>query len=133
MSGTSTTQVTGSGGIRMGFNFTRLDPYSFYTGLGAQTSLTFLDGTDALSVGGLLKMGTQKTSGDVALTLNIAAQSGSPQINLVSGNGSCEITVDTATADSIAGSFRCDHVKAAKGLFLNIEGAFSGTMPGAGG
>jgi len=133
MQGSSAAHVQGPGGIDVDLQFNTMDPYSFYAGPRADSSLVFTDAQgNTLSLGGVVQKGTFKTSDSFGLALAVSGQPVGPLI-LTSGDGTCRITVDTATTwkttSKIEGSFACTGLVARKGILVDATGTFSGSMP----
>jgi hypothetical protein len=127
MSGSSAARVGGA--VDLSLDFQAMDPYSFWSGIGGQSSISFIGPSGgSLSIGGLLQRGSQRTSSKVALSLSGSLDKTPFVFN--SGDGSCRITVTDATDVGLEGSFRCDHAKISTGLTVTIAGTFSGSMSG---
>lgn len=132
--GTGQAHITGPEGTDISLDFSAVDPYSFYGGPKAQSSLVFFDSKgDTLSIGGVIHKGTFKTSGDLSLT--ITAMGAKPLV-LVSGDGSCRLTIDSAPPSTdvatVSGSFRCKGLAATRDTSVNASGTFSGTIAPSG-
>lgn len=132
--GTGQATITGPEGTDISLNFSAVDPYSFYGGPKAQSSLVFFDSNeDTLSIGGVIRTGTFKTSEDLSLT--ITAMGAKPLV-LVSGDGSCRLTFDSAPPSTdvatVSGSFTCKGLAATASTSVNASGTFSGTIAPSG-
>jgi hypothetical protein len=85
------------------------------------------EGTDAttLGIGGGSFVGTRSTS--TALTLTIAAEASSGFSTWISSAGECQVTIDTAQADRMTGSFTCDDLRSNNGRSVDVSGRFEAT------
>lgn len=118
-------QVTGDAGLEKTLR-------TLITGIGAPPPGGFAmvwsnDGADAttLGIGGGAFLGTRPTS--TALTLTIAAQADEGFSTWISSAGECEITIDTARVDRMAGSFTCDDLRSNEGRSIDVSGRFEAT------
>lgn len=75
-----------------------------------------------LGLGGRLFRGTRPTGEDLSLTVTIVADD--VPVVFASMAGECEVTIDAATRDELAGSFRCAGISA-QGITVNARGTFS--------
>lgn len=96
--------------------------------------MTFIDPTgNTLSIGGLIRKGTFKTSDTLSLTITAVEKT---SLVLVSGDGSCRVTIDSAPPASgvatVAGSFTCKGLAAAGKSTVDASGTFSGTIAPSG-
>ena len=109
--------------------FSTMDPYSIYAGPSMSSSLAFFDDQgNALEIGGQLRKGTFKTTPYEALKVTIMQEPLGPLV-LASGDGSCEVTIESATTASIAGSFICRDFPVDKRTTMDVVATFGGTMP----
>jgi hypothetical protein len=73
-------------------------------------------------LGGTSFEGTMTTS--PTLTLSLVAQTPNGIEAFRSLNGECRVTIDTATATKVAGSFRCSDLSSPSGRIVNATGSF---------
>jgi hypothetical protein len=81
-------------------------------------------GTNAttLGIGGASFTGTRPTS--TSLTFNLVVQAPDGVATFQSMDGECQITVDEATRDRIAGSYRCPALSSTDGQVVDARGSF---------
>ena len=78
-----------------------------------------------IGIGGASFLGTRPTS--PSLTLTIAAETDAGFSTWISSAGECEITIDTAQGDRVAGSFRCEDLRSSEGRSIAVSGRFEAT------
>jgi hypothetical protein len=122
-------------------DFTTMDPYSFYGGPNAESSLVFTDEVlgqprGSLTIGGIIKKGTFKTSSNLSLSIWVTGHPPIDPLTVASGDGSCRVTIDMATSfrttSSVKGSFRCNGVAVSHSQTVNATGTFAGQAPSGG-
>ena len=83
-------------------------------------------GTDATTVGigGASFVGSQPTAPTLTMTITVPSADGSFE-TFVSFAGECTITLNEASANRIAGSFRCSSLRSSSGVVVDATGIFS--------
>jgi hypothetical protein len=77
---------------------------------------------NVVGLGGTSFVGTRPTS--ATLTLTITAQTGGDIANFVSVNGECEVSIDVATGNRLAGSFTCTGLISSAGRVADVSASF---------
>ena len=82
-------------------------------------------GADPSTVGfgGLSFTGTTRTSNTLILTLTVPTREGGFE-TFTSQDGECTVTIPTATANALQGSFRCAGLTASSGVTIGVAGSF---------
>lgn len=87
-------------------------------------ALRWVEGSNGVGITGPTFTGTRLTSAGLALTVSLA--SGSRTAVFASVSDECTITIDTAEANSIAGSFACSGLTSSDGTAtVDASGRFS--------
>jgi hypothetical protein len=131
------TVTTGSATVKLGgdlggtVGLSTLGPPALYSPPPGSTAVVWTDGAQTMGITGMSFEGRQRTSGTLALTLDVRGN-GDSVVVLASTAGECTITVDTAEIGSLAGSMACTDLEAttAGGDTLKVDATGTFTASG---
>jgi hypothetical protein len=108
-----------------------LGPPALYSPPPGSMAVVWTDGAQTMGLTGMSFEGKQRTSGTLALTLDVHGN-GDSVVVLASTAGECTITVDTAEVGSLAGSLACTDLEAttAGGDTLKVDATGTFTASG---
>jgi hypothetical protein len=120
-----TLQIRTSGDIRASKTLKQMISTVYDTPPGGMALVWTAGGVDPTTVGfgGLSFTGTERTSNTLIMTLTIATQDGGFE-SFTSQNGECTVSISTATADALRGSFRCAGLTTSTGPTIGAAGTF---------
>ena len=126
--GTATVQL--SGDLTGSLQLLMLGPPALYSPPPGSTAVTWTDGVQSIGITGASFTGEQPTSDTLALSLQV--RNGAETVLMNSTAGECGISVETAAAGSLAGSFSCADLPGttAAGGALSVDA--SGTFTASG-
>ncbi len=85
-------------------------------------TIVWAAGVTTVGMSGATFAGTEPTS--PALMLSISVPSDDESETFLSSAGECSVTIDTADATAIAGSFVCDNLEGGGGHVVEVSGSF---------
>ncbi|HEY7754996.1 MAG TPA: hypothetical protein VID69_02085 [Actinomycetota bacterium] len=121
-SGTVTIRTTGDIRVRRTISELVTSVYEPPPGTLALTWTAGEGSATTLSLGGTTFVGTMPTSS--SLTLTIVLQTSGAVGAFQSRNGECEITIDSATEEGLAGTFECSDLTDPTGQVVDASGSF---------
>ena len=119
-SGSATIELAGD--LRGTVQLAMLGPPALYSPPPGSTAVVWTDGAQSMGITGMSFEDERRTSDTLSLRLEV--RDGAKAVVLTSSAGECTITVDTATAGSLAGTFDCADLPArTAGDELSVDAA----------
>ncbi len=117
-------QVTVSGGVTASLDLPTMSSGVFSPPPGGMALVWNDNSGEALGLGGQSFTGSAKTTTTLVLTFGVMSTGASGFEQFTSSKGECTVTIDTAEAGNVAGSFQCSGVMGSNGTAADASGTF---------
>ncbi len=120
-------KVSVSGGVTASLDLPTMSSGVFSPPPGGMALVWNDNSGEALGLGGQSFTGSAKTTTTLVLTFGVMSSGASSFEQFTSSQGECTITIDTAEAGKVAGSFQCSGVMGSNGTAADASGTFEAT------